>query len=202
MKYKAFDRATGKEITDIAIAPNGMLTPFASNDTGFYKNRDIAICLDTPFADSKRETIYQDDILVHDQTGFEGIVRTVKGTLVVDFIDADVVLPLDDIHNTCKRVGNINNSIGNPQPDEKLTLEGGYAFIGAGFKEAVYVIRDKKVCKEIIFSGLSLKDAVDLKKDGLLFNNREDAENALALRSNHNRLYADQQLEIQQPLKP
>lgn len=79
----------------------------------------------------------------------------------------DICLMSAQLHPTVRRT----NGSG-PQ----ISLAEAYEYVGAGFKDEVFVIRDNKVVSEIIFSGLSITDAVKLKERGLLFNDRRDAE--------------------------
>ena len=65
---------------------------------------------------------------------------------------------------------------------EITTVDQAYDYLGAGFKQTVYIIdENNKVQTEIIRSGLSLRDACDLKKEGKLFLTRKEADDAVDL---------------------
>ena len=62
------------------------------------------------------------------------------------------------------------------------TAEQAYNYLGAGFKQTVYIIdENNKVQTEILRRGLSLRDACDLKREGRLFLTREEADDAVDL---------------------
>lgn len=65
---------------------------------------------------------------------------------------------------------------------EITTVDQAYDYLDAGFKQTVYIVNENnKVQTEILRSGLSLRDACDLKKEGRLFLTRKEADDAVDL---------------------
>lgn len=194
LKYKAFNKDTGAEITDISLKRDGGIFPFASNDDRHYRNTNIVICQVTPYTDSDKKDIYIDDLLVNNTTGFEGVVKMEKGAFVVCFEEAGLIITLDDIAEACSITGNINMAVSSKMDPKSMSISEAYAYIGAGFKDTVYTILNDKIQREVIFSGLSLYDAVVLKNEGNLFNSYDEAKRVLE--SKNDRIFKQDEEEL------